>query len=160
MRRIRISNPVRVTAVPPHLPRRFPDGRGGAGVVSSALTNLEPKGRMGAEPKDGLAVLAGRRGDVVETYLKLLGQLGSALEPKTKQLILLTLQTTQGSARALRRHVPRAMAAGATVEEVVDAISLALPVAGLTRVTEALGAVADLLEAAEETASTAAAAAD
>jgi alkylhydroperoxidase/carboxymuconolactone decarboxylase family protein YurZ len=115
---------------------------------------------MGAEPKDGLAVLAGRRGDVVQTYLKLLGQLGSALEPKTKQLILLTLQTTQGSTRALRRHVPRAVAAGATVEEVVDAISLALPVAGLTRVTEAFGAVADLLETAEETTSTAPAAAD
>jgi alkylhydroperoxidase/carboxymuconolactone decarboxylase family protein YurZ len=106
---------------------------------------------MGDEPKDGLAVLAERRGEVVQTYLKLLGQLGQGLEPKVKQLILITLQTTQGSKRALRRHVPRALRTGATTEEIVDAIALALPVSGLTRVTEALAAVADLLDAATPT---------
>jgi alkylhydroperoxidase/carboxymuconolactone decarboxylase family protein YurZ len=95
---------------------------------------------------DGLAILSRRRGEVTQAYLALLGQLGRSLEPKTKQLVLLALQTTQGSTRALRRHVPRALAAGATVDEVVDAVTMALPIAGLTRVTEALAAVEDLLE--------------
>jgi alkylhydroperoxidase/carboxymuconolactone decarboxylase family protein YurZ len=99
-----------------------------------------------ATPTDGLDLLGRERPEVVQAYLGLLRELGSSLEPKTKQLILICLQTTQGSGRALRRHVPRAIAAGATREECLDAISLALPVAGLTRVTEAVAAVADLLE--------------
>jgi alkylhydroperoxidase/carboxymuconolactone decarboxylase family protein YurZ len=96
---------------------------------------------------DGLAILGSRRAEVVENYLALLGGLGKSLDPKTKQLILLALQTTQGSARALRRHVPRARDCGASADEVIDAIAMALPIAGLTRVTEALSAVADLVDA-------------
>lgn len=97
-------------------------------------------------PADGIALLGERRGEALQAYLGLLGTLGKSLDPKVKQLVLIALQTTQGSPRALRRHVPRALEAGATPDEVIDAISLALPVAGLTRVSEALGAVADLLE--------------
>lgn len=95
---------------------------------------------------DGMAILGDRRPEVVEGYLALLGALGPSLDPRTRQLILLALQTTQGSARALRSHVPRALAGGASADQVIDAISMALPVAGLTRVAEALSAVADLLD--------------
>jgi 4-carboxymuconolactone decarboxylase len=95
--------------------------------------------------QDGLTILQQKRPEVVSAYLRLLGSLGSALDTKTKQLLLIALQTTQGSSRALRRHVPRALDAGATAEEVLDAIALTLPVAGLTRTSEALSSVADLL---------------
>jgi alkylhydroperoxidase/carboxymuconolactone decarboxylase family protein YurZ len=95
--------------------------------------------------QDGLAILQQRRPAVAEAYLGLLASLGSALDPKTKQLLLIALQTTQGSTRALRRHVPRALDAGAHPDEVLDAIALTLPVAGLTRTAEALSSVADLL---------------
>jgi hypothetical protein len=53
-------------------------------------------GRMQPNGTDGLAILGSRRAEVVENYLALLGGLGKSLDPKTKQLILLALQTTQG----------------------------------------------------------------
>jgi alkylhydroperoxidase/carboxymuconolactone decarboxylase family protein YurZ len=96
--------------------------------------------------REGIALMQEHRPAAVEAYMALLGTLGGALDPGTRQLILLALQTTQGSPAALRRHVPAAMRAGATADQVIDAITLALPVAGLTRVSEALAAVADLLE--------------
>jgi alkylhydroperoxidase/carboxymuconolactone decarboxylase family protein YurZ len=97
------------------------------------------------QQRDGLALLQSERPEVMKAYLRLLGSLGESLEPKVKQLVLIALQVTQGSSRALRRHVPRALEAGASRQEVLDAIVLALPVAGLTRTTEALASVADLL---------------
>jgi alkylhydroperoxidase/carboxymuconolactone decarboxylase family protein YurZ len=101
--------------------------------------------QMPIDEVDGLTLLQQHRPAVVEAYMRLLGSLGSGLDPRVKQLILIALQTTQGSSRALRRHIPRALEAGATAGEVLDAISLALPVAGLTRTTEVLTNVADLL---------------
>jgi 4-carboxymuconolactone decarboxylase len=101
---------------------------------------------MQTQNADGLAVLGARRQEVTGAYLALLGTLGKSLDPKTKQLVLLALQVMQRSPRALRRHVPRALEAGATADEILDAMSLALPTAGLGRTTEAIGAVADLLD--------------
>lgn len=107
---------------------------------------------MATQAMDGLTILASRRPGVVEDYLELLGGLGDALDARTRQLVLVALQAAHGSGRALRRHVPQALAAGATTDEVLDAIALALPLAGLTRVTEALAEVADLLAAETENA--------
>ncbi|HEY8483026.1 MAG TPA: carboxymuconolactone decarboxylase family protein [Longimicrobiales bacterium] len=97
---------------------------------------------------DGLRLLAARRPGALQAYLAALNELGRSLDPATRQLILIALQVVQRSTRGLRRHVPEALAAGATPDAVIDAIALALPIAGLTPVTEALAAVADLLEAA------------
>lgn len=94
---------------------------------------------------DGLAVLQRHRPDAVAGYMQVLGALGGALDPKVKQLVLIALQVTQGSDRALSRHVPRAIELGASPDEILDAILLALPVAGLTRTTEAVGSVAEML---------------
>lgn len=103
-----------------------------------------------APPRDGLAILQEKRLEVLDSYLHLLGGLGRSLDPKVRQLLLLALQVSQGSERGLRHHVPRALAAGATVDEVIDAIALTLPVVGLTRVSEALAQVEDLLEPAPD----------
>jgi 4-carboxymuconolactone decarboxylase len=97
-------------------------------------------------PRDGIAMMQEHRPAAVEAYMHLLGTLGGSLDERTRELVLIALQTTQSSPRALRRHVPAALRAGASPDEVIDAIGLALPVAGLTRVSEALAAVGDLLE--------------
>ena len=102
--------------------------------------------KMPVNGVDGLAVLQQHRPDVVGLQMRLLGSLGNNLDPRVKQLILIALQTTQGSGRALRKHIPRALEAGATTEEVFDSILLAMPIAGLTRTTDILADVADLLE--------------
>lgn len=94
---------------------------------------------------DGLALLTHHRRAAADAYLQMLGTLGGSLDLSTRHLILIALQVTQGSRRALRRHVPRALEAGASSDQVVDAILMTLPVVGLTRTTEALADVADLL---------------
>jgi len=48
------------------------------------------------------------------------------LDPKTKQLIYIAMKASRGDPMAVKVHVPMAKAAGATREEVVDAILMPL----------------------------------
>ncbi len=50
------------------------------------------------------------------------------LDAKTKQLIYIAMKASMGDEMAVRAHVPMAKAAGATKEEVVDAILMTLTV--------------------------------
>ncbi|MEN6443927.1 MAG: carboxymuconolactone decarboxylase family protein [Methanoregula sp.] len=61
-----------------------------------------------------------------------------ALDAKTKQLIYIALKASTGDDSAVRAHVPMAKAAGATKEEVVDAILMTLTVAGIRGVVHCL----------------------
>jgi AhpD family alkylhydroperoxidase len=61
-----------------------------------------------------------------------------ALDAKTKQLIYIALKASMGDDAAVRAHVPMAKAAGATREEVVDAILMTLTVAGICGVAHCL----------------------
>jgi AhpD family alkylhydroperoxidase len=72
--------------------------------------------------------------------------LGQSLPPVTKQLILVALATVQESPSTLRRHVTRALAAGAHSDQIIDAVTLALPLAGLARVSRALRSVAEFVD--------------
>lgn len=60
------------------------------------------------------------------------------LDQKTKQLIYIALKASSGDQMAVKFHVPMAKAAGATKEEVVDAILLTLTVSGLRGVVSCL----------------------
>ena len=60
------------------------------------------------------------------------------LDPKTKQLIYIAMKASTGDAMAVRFHVPMAKAAGATREEVVDAILMTLTVSGIRGVASCL----------------------
>lgn len=61
-----------------------------------------------------------------------------ALDAKTKQLIYISMKAALGDDAAVRAHVPMAKAAGATKEEVVDAILMTLTVAGVRGVIRCL----------------------
>jgi len=64
------------------------------------------------------------------------------LDQKTKQLIYIAMKASVGDQMAVRAHVPMAKAAGATKEEVVDAILMTLTVSGIRGVVTCLpGAV-------------------
>jgi len=64
------------------------------------------------------------------------------LEPKTKQLIYIAMKASTGDEMAVKAHVPMAIQAGATKEEVVDAILMTLTVSGIKGVVTCLpGAV-------------------
>jgi AhpD family alkylhydroperoxidase len=60
------------------------------------------------------------------------------LDPKTKQLIYIAMKASMGDSMAVKAHVPMAKAAGATKEEVVDAILMTLTVSGIRGVVTCL----------------------
>jgi alkylhydroperoxidase/carboxymuconolactone decarboxylase family protein YurZ len=60
------------------------------------------------------------------------------IDPKTKQLIYIAIKASMGDIMAVRAHVPMAKAAGATKEEVVDAILMTLTVSGIRGVVTCL----------------------
>jgi AhpD family alkylhydroperoxidase len=60
------------------------------------------------------------------------------IDPKTKQLIYIAMKASMGDTMAVKAHVPMAKAAGATKEEVVDAILITLTVSGIRGVVTCL----------------------
>jgi len=68
-------------------------------------------------------------------------QATKGLDTKTKQLIYIALKATEGDSTAIGYHVPMAKKAGASREEVKDAILITLTVVGLKRVASCLPAV-------------------
>jgi len=66
-----------------------------------------------------------------------------ALDKKTKQLILIAVMAVQGYRPGVEAHVPQAVKAGATREEIVEALVLTIPVAGINGVLDTLTAVLD-----------------
>lgn len=60
------------------------------------------------------------------------------IDPKTKQLIYIAMKASMGDIMAVRAHVPMAKAAGATKEEVVDAILMTLTVSGIRGIVTCL----------------------
>jgi len=60
------------------------------------------------------------------------------LDPKTKQLIYIAMKAAMGDDMAVKAHIPMAKAAGATKEEVIDAILMTLTVSGIRGVVHCL----------------------
>jgi len=67
-----------------------------------------------------------------------------ALDAKTKQLILISVMTAQGYAPGVRAHVPQAISAGATRDEIIEAVLTPLPVSGINGVLECLPVALEL----------------
>jgi AhpD family alkylhydroperoxidase len=82
--------------------------------------------------------------EVAEAFNGLIMALVSSkgLDPKTKQLIYIAMKASTGDEMTVKAHVPMAIQAGATKEEVVDAILMTLTVSGIKGVVTCLpGAV-------------------
>jgi alkylhydroperoxidase/carboxymuconolactone decarboxylase family protein YurZ len=60
------------------------------------------------------------------------------LDQKSKQLIYVAMKASMGDEMAVKAHVPMAIQAGATKEEVVDAILMTLTVSGVRGVVTCL----------------------
>lgn len=60
------------------------------------------------------------------------------IDAKTRQLIYIAMKASVGDEMAVRAHIPMAKAAGATREEVVDAILMTLTVSGIRGVVTCL----------------------
>lgn len=78
--------------------------------------------------------------EVAEAFNGLIDSLVATkgLDQRTKQLIYIAMKASMGDQMAVRAHVPMAKAAGATKEEVVDAILMTLTVSGIRGVVTCL----------------------
>lgn len=86
----------------------------------------------------GLEFMMRHRREVASTYMDLLRSLGGTLGEKEKQLIMIAIHTINRTPEALNIHITRAHGAGASVDEMIDAAILTLPVAGLMAVSQAI----------------------
>jgi AhpD family alkylhydroperoxidase len=68
------------------------------------------------------------------------------IDAKTRQLIYIAMKASMGDGMAVSAHVPMAKAAGATREEVVDAILMTLTVSGIRGVVTCLPEVVKQFE--------------
>lgn len=84
---------------------------------------------LGSSPEVGKAYL-----DLFKSVMKT-----PALDKKTKQLILIAVMAAQNYRPGVAAHVPQAIKAGATREEVLEAVLLTIPVAGINGAVECIG---------------------
>jgi len=78
--------------------------------------------------------------EVAEAFNGLIMSLvaSKGLDQKTKQLVYIAMKAAMGDQAAVRAHLPMARKAGATKEEVVDAILMTLTVSGVRGVVSCL----------------------
>lgn len=85
--------------------------------------------------------LASRFNSMVEVQKSLKG-----LDPKTKQLINIAIQTATRNPRGVKMHAMMARQAGATRDEIIGAVVMNLHLTGLVTVLESLPAALDGIE--------------
>jgi alkylhydroperoxidase/carboxymuconolactone decarboxylase family protein YurZ len=87
---------------------------------------------------DGLTFLMEHRKEIVSNYQKMVGSLGTHLDEKMRNLIMLAIQVNSPSPDAIRIIIPRAVRAGASRDEIIDTLILTIPVVGLSTVLRML----------------------
>ncbi|MBF0146836.1 MAG: Rieske 2Fe-2S domain-containing protein [Magnetococcales bacterium] len=67
-----------------------------------------------------------------------------ALDDKTRFLIQIVTKVAVGTERGLRQYAPKALKAGASKEEILDAVMMAFPASGLNKLLDAIEVLRDL----------------
>ncbi len=91
-----------------------------------------------------LNYLAEVRPEAATAYFTFLKESGRHLDDKTRFLISVVTKVCSGTAAGLKQYIPHAMRAGATGNEIIDAILMSFPAAGLPKVLDALDVVRGL----------------
>ncbi|MBF0310219.1 MAG: Rieske 2Fe-2S domain-containing protein [Magnetococcales bacterium] len=85
-----------------------------------------------------LRYLASVRPEAATHLLEFYKHSTRALDDKTRHLIQIVTKVVAGTERGLRQYAPKAYKAGASKEEILDAVLMAFPASGLPKVLEAL----------------------
>lgn len=91
-----------------------------------------------------LRYLASARPDAATHLMSFYKHSVVALDDKTRFLIQIVTKVTVGTERGLRQYAPKALKAGATKEEILDAVMMAFPAAGLNKMLDAINILNDL----------------
>ena len=87
---------------------------------------------------DALDYLLKVRGDALGHYFKFLRESGRHLDPKTRALISVITKVHAQTERGFRQYLLRALREGVTPMEVLDALLMAFPALGLTKIVWAV----------------------
>jgi len=87
---------------------------------------------------EALEYLVKARPEAMKAYFKFLKESGTHLDPKTRTLITVITKISSGTEAGLRQYLPQALRAGATPNEVLDAILAAFPALGLAKIVWAV----------------------
>ena len=93
---------------------------------------------------EALDYLLRARPEAMKSYFRFLKQAGGSLDPKTRSLISVITKVAAQTESGLRQYLPRALHDGVTPEEVLDALLMAFPMLGLTRITWAVEIILDM----------------
>lgn len=93
---------------------------------------------------DALNYLLKARPEAMGAYFKFLKESGKSLDPKTRMLITVITKVATQTEKGLRQYLPRALDAGATPGEILDAILHAFPALGLARIVWAIDILIDM----------------
>lgn len=91
-----------------------------------------------------LRYLAAARPEAASNLLGFYKHSVQALDDKTRFLIQIVTKVTVGTERGLRQYAPKALKAGASREEILDAVLMAFPAAGLNKTLDAIDIMNDL----------------
>ncbi len=90
---------------------------------------------------DALTYLIKARPEAMAAYFKFLKGAGTHLDPKTRNLISVITKVHAQTEKGLRQYLTRALREGASADEVLDALLMAFPALGLTRIVWAMDVI-------------------
>ena len=90
---------------------------------------------------EALTWLVRARPEAMGHYLAFMKDAGSRLDPKTRNLISVITKVHAQTERGLRQYLKRALREGCTPAEVVDALLMAFPALGLTKIVWAVDVI-------------------
>ena len=93
---------------------------------------------------DALNYLLKTRPEALGHYFAFLKDAGKHLDPKTKNLISVITKVHSQTERGLRQYLARALREGCTPVEVLDALLMAFPALGLTKIMWAVDVILDM----------------
>ncbi len=93
---------------------------------------------------DALNYLVKARPEAMTAYLKFLKESGKSLDPKTRALITLITKVATQTENGFRQYLVRALDAGCSPNEILDAIMQAFPALGLTKIVWATEILLDM----------------
>lgn len=91
-----------------------------------------------------LKYLAEARPEAASAYFTFLRESGRHLDDKTRFLISVVTKVATGTTVGLKQYVPHAMRAGASAQEILDAVLMSFPAAGLPKVLDAIDVLQEL----------------
>lgn len=87
---------------------------------------------------DALEYLVKARPEAMRAYFKFLKEAGKHLDPKTRALITVITKVATQTEKGFRQYLARALQAGCTPDEVLDALLHAFPALGLAKIVWAV----------------------